>query len=126
VNHGPAQLASLIDISDPRLVLDEIRTTVRLACPDFDFTHIDAAAADVIRLFEGRYPGFRACNLRYHDLTHTLAVTLAVTRLLHGAVESGQTLSARDWEIGVISALMHDTGSSSPRTTPRAPGPSTP
>lgn len=110
VNHGPAQLASLIDISDPRLVLDEIRTTVRLACPDYDFTHIDAAAADVIRLFEGRYPGFRACNLRYHDLTHTLAVTLAVTRLLHGAVESGQTLSARDWEIGVISALMHDTG----------------
>jgi hypothetical protein len=110
VNQGPVQLASLIDIGDPRLVLDEIRTTVRLADPDFDFTHIDAAAADVVRLFEGGYLGFRTCNLRYHDLTHTLAVTLAVTRLLHGAVESGQNLSVRDWNIGVISALMHDTG----------------
>jgi hypothetical protein len=110
VNKGPAQLASLVDIGDGRLVLDEIRTIVRLARPDFDFTHVDAAANDVIRLFAGTYPGFRACNLRYHDLTHTLAVTLAVTRLLHGAVEAGQSLSARDWNIGLISALMHDTG----------------
>lgn len=110
MNQDPVQLDSLIDINDADLVLDEIRAIVSLACPDFDFTHIDAAAADVIGLYEGRYPGFRACNLRYHDLTHTLAVTLAVTRLLHGAVESGQTLSEQDWNIGVISALMHDTG----------------
>lgn len=110
MNERAQQLAGLIDIESADDILGEIRTTIRLVFPDFDFSTIDRAAHDVRRLFRGEYPGFRACNVRYHDLDHTMAVTLAVTRLLHGAVVSGVAFSEKDINIGVISALMHDTG----------------
>jgi hypothetical protein len=63
-----------------------------------------------VRLFQGDYPGYRACNVSYHDLRHTLAVTLAVARLMHGAVEAGNKLTEKDFTMGLVSALMHDTG----------------
>lgn len=104
------QLSRLIDAHDVDAVIEEIRKTATMAFPDFDFSSVDKVATDIVRLFQGRYPGFRRCNVKYHNLDHTMAVTLAVTRLLHGALESGCALTEKDFRIGIISALMHDTG----------------
>jgi hypothetical protein len=104
------QLSTLIDIHNPDAVIEEILKTVTMVFPNFDFSTFKKVSDDIIRLFSGRYPGFRRCNVKYHDLDHTMAVTLAVTRLLHGATESGCPLTEKDFNIGMISALMHDTG----------------
>lgn len=104
------QLANLVDTRDPKAVRDEIHTIAGLMFPRFDFAHFDRACSDVVALFHGNYPSYRSCNVRYHDLSHTLSVTLAVARLMHGAVEAGQSLTEKDLNMGFISGLMHDTG----------------
>lgn len=105
------QLSNLIDLHDVNSVLEEIRITARLAIPDFDCGPFNRAADDVIRLFHGKYPGYQHCNVAYHDLSHTLAVTLTVVRLIHGAVVSGSfSPDQKELNIGIIGGLMHDTG----------------
>jgi hypothetical protein len=68
---------------------------------------------DIARLFRGEYPGHRPCDTDYHDLQHTLDVTLAMSRLMAGFehVRRGATqLDAHLFELGVIAALFHDCG----------------
>ncbi|HSO06664.1 MAG TPA: hypothetical protein VLW45_05470 [Pelomicrobium sp.] len=68
---------------------------------------------DVARLFRGEYPGHQPCDTDYHDLQHTLDVTLAMSRLMAGYEQArrGAThLDARLFELGVITALFHDCG----------------
>jgi hypothetical protein len=110
MNDRPTQLASLLDMEDHDAVIAEIRTIASLALPQFDLEPFDRACGDIVRLFNGSYPGYSRSNLEYHDLSHTLSVTLAVTRLMHGAMEAGHSLSEKDFNIGLISGLMHDTG----------------
>lgn len=106
----PTQLANLLDIEDHVAVVEEIRTIASLAYPRFDHGRFNRAYEDIARLFRGEYPGFRQSNVDYHDLSHTLAVTLAVARLMHGAVEAGSFLTEKDFNVGLASGLMHDTG----------------
>lgn len=73
---------------------------------------IDRAVADVARMFEGDFPGYQAIDMEYHDLDHTLQVTMCMAHLLKGRSDSsvGTALGARDRELAILSALMHDTG----------------
>lgn len=104
------ELDHLVDTRDPKAVLGEIHTIAGLMFPRFDFAHFDRVYSDVVGLFSGDYPSYRSCNLKYHDLSHTLSVTLAVARLMHGAVEAGYSLTEKDVNMGFIGGLMHDTG----------------
>jgi hypothetical protein len=106
----PVQLSTLFDVEDFDAVIEETRAIARAVFPRYDCEPFDTACRDVVRLFQGDYPGYRACNVSYHDLRHTLAVTLAVARLMHGAVEAGNKLTEKDFTMGLVSALMHDTG----------------
>jgi len=65
---------------------------------------------EIQNLFKGNYPGFQACNTKYHDFAHTLMVLLAMARLMHGACLQGISFSYKDINLGMISALMHDAG----------------
>jgi hypothetical protein len=100
----------LVDINNNRAILKEVKYISSLINPQFDFQHIDKAFIDIEKLFNGRYPGYRNCNTNYHDIRHTLTVFLAVARLIHGACLSGYKFSEKEINIGIISALMHDTG----------------
>ncbi len=51
---------------------------------DFEKDLFVNAVEDVKLLFKGRYSGYRASNTQYHDFEHTVSVTLATARLLHG------------------------------------------
>lgn len=101
---------NLLDIRDNTVILREVKFTTSLILPKFDFRIFDAAYKDVESLYLGHYAGFRECNTIYHDLRHTMFVLLAMSRLMHGASLRGVDLSAREINLGLIGALMHDTG----------------
>ncbi len=75
-------------------------------------TLLDRAFTDVELLFAGRHPGYQANDLRYHDYEHTLQATVCLAVLLEGAQLSGEIekFSARQFEIAIAAALLHDSG----------------
>jgi len=103
-------MACLVNMEDPQSVLEEVKAIVSVMMPDFDFEPLNRAFRDVVSLFHGQYPGYRKCNTEYHDLKHTTDALLAMTRLLHGAVLNKQVFSEKGVKLGLISALLHDTG----------------
>jgi len=74
---------------------------------------LDRAFADLASLYRGQYPGYLPCDTAYHDIQHVLDVTLAMARLVDG-YERGRSetaaLGAELFELGVITALFHDSG----------------
>ncbi|EFK08206.1 conserved hypothetical protein [delta proteobacterium NaphS2] len=103
-------LMHFVNMEDPFSVLREVKKTVSLIFPDFDYGTIDLVFKDVLSLFAGNYPGYRKCNTRYHDLKHTTDTFMALARLIHGATTKGLNFSRRGTSLALISALMHDTG----------------
>ncbi len=77
-----------------------------------DFDHVPVATAfnTIVNIYEGKHPGFKACNTEYHDLQHTTDTFLAMARLLHGAFLNGETFANRHIILGLIAALFHDAG----------------
>jgi len=104
------RLHELTDIKSTSETFAEIKKILLLIDPSFDFLLIENVYNDIIRLFNGNYPGYRASNTKYHDLEHTCAVTLATARLMHGIHVQNQTFSSRVIQLGLIGALFHDTG----------------
>ena len=103
-------MACLVNMEDHQSVLEEVKAIVSVMMPDFDFEPLNRAFRDVVSLFHGQYPGYRKCNTEYHDLKHTTDALLAMIRLIHGAVVNKQVFSEKRVELGLISALLHDTG----------------
>ncbi len=96
---------------------DEVRDAVlRLFTaryPDADFAPLKRAFADVQALFDGSYPGYMPCDTLYHDVRHTLDMTLAMARLIDGHERNCapvERLGARRAVMGVLVALLHDSG----------------
>lgn len=104
------QLTDLVDMDDHEEILKEVKVILQMINPQFDFSHLDWAYSLVHRLFNGKYPGYRECNTAYHDLFHTSEIMIAMTRLIHGAMIEGFHFSEKDINLGVVSALLHDTG----------------
>jgi len=97
--------------------VDEVRDAVlkvyAARYPGEDLAPLRQAFEDMKALFEGRYPGYLACDTLYHDLRHTLDMTLATARLIDGhdrASAPADRLGARRAMLGVMVALLHDSG----------------
>jgi len=104
------QLSRIVDMEDPQSVLGEVRETVLMMLSEFDFEALNRVFKDIVCLFQGEYPGYRKCTTEYHDLKHTTDAFLAMARLMHGAAVAGESLSRQQVNLGLICALMHDTG----------------
>ena len=96
---------------------DEVRDAVLgiLAAryPGEDLAPLRRAFEDMKALFTGHYPGYLACDTLYHDLRHTLDMTLATARLIDGhdrVCAPADRLGARRAMFGVLVALLHDSG----------------
>jgi hypothetical protein len=100
----------LIETNAPMSVAAEVRKTTCMHQPDMDFTVIEKVYLDVLDLFDGRYPGYKACTTKYHDLKHTTDVYLALACLLNGYSLCGVKINERSIRLGLISAIMHDVG----------------
>jgi hypothetical protein len=101
---------TLTYLENPSEFLRETEDIVSLMFPQFDFSLIRKAFEDIERLFDGKYPGYRGCNTRYHDLNHTMQCFLVTARLMHGAFINGIIFKENYVTLGLVSALMHDTG----------------
>lgn len=102
----------VINTEQPDEVAHAVKAVFGKFWGDGSFPLLDQVFADVSAMFEGRYPGFQAIDMEYHDYEHTLQATVCLTHLLEGRALTDETpvLEVRDWELSVIAALLHDTG----------------
>lgn len=102
-----------IDTTDPAAVSGEINRIFVDLYPGESTPVLNRAFKDLVLLHHGDYPGYRACDTGYHNLQHTLDVSLAMARLMDGYERSpdrGEALGSRLFAFGVVTALFHDIG----------------
>lgn len=106
-------VTNTVQVSDPGSVHAAVLAILTRLYPAHDFSRLARAYGDVVRLFRGEYPGFHGCETWYHDLQHTLDMTLALARLIDGhersEPEAGRIGPVRA-EIAIITGLFHDSG----------------
>jgi hypothetical protein len=81
--------------------------------PSNSFDSVWLAFHDFERVFTGRDPSYHAVDTTYHDMQHTLDMTLALARLIAGherSVEKKDRLGPDRAELAIVSALFHDVG----------------
>ena len=104
------KLDELTDTNSPAETLAEIKNILLLIDPSLEPSPIEKVFEDIVRLFNGEFPGYKANNTKYHNLEHTCSSTLASARLIHGLQVQGQFFSPRLVQLCLIGALFHDTG----------------
>jgi len=113
-----------INTENPDAVADALKALFGADGGHGSFDLIDQAVAGVARMFSGRHPGYQAIDMEYHDLDHTLQVTMCMAYLLKGRSETDDKpeLGIGDQELAIIAALLHDTGFSKRMGTIQARG----
>ena len=104
------KLSDILNTSSNAAMLAEIPETARMVAADFDLNQFRSVYDDVVAIYLGHFPGYKACNTDYHDLNHVLQVTLATARIAHGTHVAGRLLDRSDLLLLLILALLHDTG----------------
>jgi hypothetical protein len=102
-----------VNVEKPNEVRDAVLRLFAARYPGATFAALERAFDDFQALFEGRYPGYLACDTLYHDIRHTLDMTLAMARLVDGHDRScapSERLGARRAMLGILIALLHDAG----------------
>ncbi len=102
-----------VQVTDPDAVKTEVCRLYQLHYPLASTKNISQAYVDFTRLFMGEYPGYHAADTPYHDLQHTLDVSLAMMRLLisyNSSQKEENRIEADLAELGIITALFHDSG----------------
>ena len=102
-----------INVEDPDQVRDAVLALFAARYPGVDLAPLRQAFEDVKSLFRGTFPGYLPCDTLYHDLRHTLDMTLAMARLLDGHDRThveAERIGARRAMLGVVVALLHDSG----------------
>jgi len=111
LNHN--DVTNRINVEDPDQVRDAVLALFATRYPDADLSPLRQAFEDVKALFQGRFPGYLRCDTLYHDLRHTLDMTLAMARMLDGHDRihgESERIGARRAMLGVVVALLHDSG----------------
>jgi hypothetical protein len=97
---------------DPKAVEREAQATYMGLYADGDSTFVGQAFGWTVESFTGGHAGYQAVDARYHDLEHTLQGTLCMARLLRGRAkaEVEPKISEREFRLGLLAILFHDTG----------------
>jgi hypothetical protein len=106
-------VSNRVDVEDPSRVRDAVLALFAARYPGADLAPLARAFEDVAALFEGSFPGYLACDTLYHDVRHTLDMSLAMARLIDGherACAPQDRLGPRRAILGVLVALLHDSG----------------
>lgn len=77
------------------------------------FDSVWLAFHDFERLYTGKHPDYHAVDTSYHDIQHTLDMTLALARLIVGherSVDPHDRLGADRARFAIVAALFHDSG----------------
>ncbi len=106
-------VTNTVQVCSPAAVRDAVHELFAETFPGLSFDKLWLAFYDFERLFTGRFPGYKGCDTTYHDMQHTLDMTLALARLAVGyerSVEPADRLGAGRAQMAVITSLFHDSG----------------
>lgn len=102
-----------VNTTEPAAVNGEVNRIFLELYPNTSTHVLNRCFRDLTRLQMGEYPGYHACDTSYHNLQHSLDVTLAMARLMDGyerTRDRGGELGARLFRFGIVTALFHDIG----------------
>ena len=101
-----------IDTKNPKAVVKAVKEAFAGIGAVGSFPLLDRLFGDLTDMFEGRYAGYQAIDMHYHDFEHTMQATLCIVHILQGRSRTADrpVLTARDWELAVMAALLHDSG----------------
>jgi hypothetical protein len=102
-----------VQVSSTAAVREAVEELCQSTWQNFPFEPVRHAFDEFERMFAGEAAGYYGVDTVYHDLQHTLDVTLALARLMAGhdrtAAPAGQ-LGAERAAAGLIIGLFHDVG----------------
>ena len=100
-----------IDTRNPQATNREVRRIYQRLFGSASFDRVEKVLEDIIKLYQRGYPGYQRCDVRYHDLEHTLQAYLAMARLCDGLIrEEPARLPGELVRLGLVSVLGHDSG----------------
>lgn len=102
-----------VDVSSPVAVRNAVAEIFVELYPSASFDPVLMAFLDFERYFSGLHPDFHGVDTSYHDIQHTLDMTLALARLIAGyehAHGSADRLGPDRARLGLVTALYHDAG----------------
>ena len=106
-------VTNTVQVSSPAAVRDAVQELFLQTFPGMSYDKLWLAFYDFERLFTGRYPGYAGCDTTYHDMQHTLDMTLATARLIVGyerSAEPPDRLGANRAQMAIVTSLLHDSG----------------
>ncbi len=105
-------MSTSIDTKNVPAVAQATQAAFKRMFPGKDSPFIARVFIDLDAMFDGRYLDYQKIDTPYHDLEHTLQVTLCCADMLAGRHAAGiePVMNARQFELAVAAALLHDTG----------------
>lgn len=106
-------VTNTVQVSNPSAVRHAVRALFAETFPGAPCDKLWLAFYDFERLFTGRFPGYSACDTTYHDMQHSLDMSLALARLIAGyerSVEPADRLGPQRAQMALVTALFHDSG----------------
>lgn len=102
----------VIPTRDPTAVAGEVQKIYLRMFPSAGVFFVPQVFGWAIDSFTGHFGRYQPVDLRYHDFEHTLQGTLCLARLLFGrhCAAAKPALSVKDFELGLLAILLHDTG----------------
>jgi len=105
------QLSQLVNMKAPEAVFEEVKNIFIQHYPVKDFQAVRTAFKDFNDLYEGNYPGYRACNTKFHDKIHTTDALAAIARLIDGYnIRASHKIPMKEARLALIATILHDTG----------------
>ena len=102
-----------VQVSSTAAVREAVEELCHATWESFPFEPVARAFDQFERMFAGKVPGYHGVDTVYHDLQHTLDVTLALARLLAGHDRTTAPLAQLGAEraaAGLVIGLFHDVG----------------
>ncbi|MGH8370280.1 MAG: hypothetical protein ACRESC_04800, partial [Gammaproteobacteria bacterium] len=106
-------VTNAVQVSAPGQVADAVAGIYAELYPRSSLKPLRLAFADFDRLFRGDDPYFHGCDTQYHDLQHSLDVTLSLARHIDGherGLRPHARIGAKRAAVGIVTALYHDVG----------------
>jgi hypothetical protein len=106
-------VTNTVQVSSTAAVSTAVHELFASAWPGESFDRVAVAFEEFDKLFTGRMPGYHGVDTVYHDLQHSLDMTLAMARLMvgyEGTVAARERFGAERAILALVTSLFHDAG----------------
>ncbi len=106
------RLDMLVNHNSPYAVFEEVKHNFVYHYNIKEFLPLRDIFKDFIDLMEGRYPGYKRCNTKFHDIQHATDALLSISRLIDGynIKNLQKKLSIKKVKLALIATIFHDIG----------------